>query len=62
MIMTRNLLYTAITRAKRLAVIVGEPFTVKRMVQNNYIASRNSALKHFLKEAENDYDRLFGGL
>jgi len=59
MIMTRNLLYTAITRAKKTVVLVAEDYTVKRMVENNYIAKRNSALSYFLEEAEGDYDSLF---
>lgn len=59
-IMTRNLLYTAITRAKRLVVLVGEEYAVKRMVENNYIACRNSGLKYFIDRAREDYKRLFG--
>lgn len=51
MIMTRNLLYTAITRAKKMAVIVGSAYWVKRMVDNNYIQKRYSALKDFIIEA-----------
>ncbi len=51
MIMTRNLLYTAVTRAKRLVVIVGEQYTVKRMVENDYIALRYSMMKKFLQDA-----------
>jgi exodeoxyribonuclease V alpha subunit len=35
MLMSRNLLYTAVTRAKELAVIVGIPETLRRMVRNN---------------------------
>ena len=35
MLMTRNLLYTGLTRAKNLAVIVGSPETVYNMVDNN---------------------------
>ncbi|MDE7394824.1 MAG: ATP-dependent RecD-like DNA helicase, partial [Clostridiales bacterium] len=50
-IMTRNLLYTAITRAKRAVVLVGERYTIKRMVENDYVALRYSALKKFLGEA-----------
>jgi len=60
MILTRNLLYTAITRAKKMVVIVGEDWTVKKMVDNDYIAKRNSALGHFIDKATKEYDRLFG--
>ncbi len=51
MIMTRNLLYTAITRAKKMVVLVGSDYWVKRMVENNYIQKRYSALKDFLVES-----------
>jgi len=60
MILTRNLLYTAITRAKKLVLIVGEDYTVKRMVDNDYIAKRNSALGYFIDKAAKEYDKLFG--
>ncbi len=44
MLATRNLLYTAVTRAKQLAVLVGNPQVVNAMVDNNTIEGRNSAL------------------
>lgn len=44
MLMTRNLLYTAVTRAKRLVVIVGREGCVRAMVDNNHITRRYSAL------------------
>ncbi|MBQ8111415.1 MAG: ATP-dependent RecD-like DNA helicase [Clostridia bacterium] len=44
MLMTRNLLYTAVTRAKRLAVLVGREGCVRAMVDNNHITRRYSAL------------------
>lgn len=50
MIMTRNLLYTAITRAKKMVVIVGEEECIKKMVANDYTAKRYSLLKDFLKK------------
>lgn len=60
-IMTRNLLYTAITRAKKLAVLVGEEYNIKRMVENNYVAERFSALKTFIADAESGMLKLYGG-
>lgn len=54
MIMTRNLLYTAVTRAKRLAVIVGTEETVSRTVRNNFIRKRWSMLGDFILKAESD--------
>ena len=59
-IMTRNLLYTAITRAKKMAVLVGERDDIRRMVQNNYVAERFSALDIFIADAKTDMRRLFG--
>ena len=58
-IMTRNLLYTAITRAKKMVIIVGSRFNVKRMVENDYIASRYSALKFFMTSAEREFRLLY---
>ena len=45
---TRNLLYTAITRAKKLVVLMGDKRSIKRMVDNNYIEKRYTMLKNFL--------------
>ena len=52
MILTRNLLYTAITRAKRAVVLVGDEYNVKKMVANDYIAKRYSALVYFINKAQ----------
>ncbi len=59
-IMTRNLLYTAITRAKKMAVLVGDEYHIKKMVENNYVAERFSALKVFIDNAKADMSKLFG--
>ncbi len=48
----RNLLYTAVTRAKKLIVLVGSRNTVDRMVANNSKAKRYSALKSFIMLGE----------
>lgn len=61
LICTRNLLYTAITRAKRMVVIVGDEYAVRRMVENNYIQKRYSALRDFLAEGGKELDILYGG-
>ncbi len=45
MLMSRNLLYTGITRAKKLAVITGSPEAVMRMVDNNREINRFTSLK-----------------
>ena len=58
-IMTRNLLYTAITRAKKMAVLVGDEYNIKRMVENNYVAERFSALSIFIGDAKSDMLKLY---
>lgn len=45
MLMTRNLLYTALTRARRMVIIVGRPEIVRKMVDNNRVALRYTTLK-----------------
>ena len=59
MIMTRNLLYTAITRAKNLVVIVGDEETVNKMVRNNFIQKRYSMLRELLILAREKRNLLF---
>ncbi len=44
MLLNRNLLYTAVTRAKQLVVIVGLEDTTKKMVDNNKEVQRYSSL------------------
>lgn len=44
MLLQRNLLYTAITRAKRLCVLVGQPRALDIAVRNNRVAQRNTGL------------------
>ncbi|GAB2044775.1 ATP-dependent RecD-like DNA helicase [Agathobaculum sp. TL06] len=48
-LLTRNILYTAITRARQLLVIVGSADTVAYMVENNQKGRRYSALKARLR-------------
>lgn len=49
----RNLLYTAVTRAKKMLVIVGSKEVVFKMVANDRKTLRYTGLKTFLTEAEN---------
>ncbi|HEX9133883.1 MAG TPA: ATP-dependent RecD-like DNA helicase [Ktedonobacteraceae bacterium] len=44
MLLQRNLFYTAITRAKRLCVIVGQQRALEVAVRNNRVALRNTGL------------------
>lgn len=49
MMLQRNLLYTAVTRARKLVVLVGSPRAVAIAVNNNKIADRYSALAERLR-------------
>ncbi len=49
MLMTRNLLYTAITRARETVVLVGFPEAVAKMVRNDHRALRYTGLKEKLR-------------
>src|SRR2546421_7106503 len=44
MLLQRNLLYTAITRAKRLCVVIGQPRALEVAVRNNRVSLRNTGL------------------
>lgn len=46
LLMTRNLLYTAITRAKKLVVLVGQEEVIKCYIDNDNIQKRFSGLKN----------------
>ena len=50
MLLTRNLIYTAITRAERIVIIVGDRNTFFQMINNNYQLNRNTNLYRLLKE------------
>ena len=49
MLATRNLLYTAITRAKKAVVLVGDRQVCNAMTDNNSIQKRNSGLAYRLR-------------
>lgn len=49
MLITRNLLYTGITRAKKLLVIVGIEKVIEFMIQNVDVKKRNTGLEYKLK-------------
>ena len=50
MLMNRNLLYTAVTRARRMVVIVGREAAIWQMVSNKRMQMRYSALGRRLRE------------
>ena len=54
MLMVRNLLYTAVTRAKKLVVLVGREDVIRQMVENNYVFKRYTTLRERLKTAVMD--------
>lgn len=59
LIFTRNLIYTAVTRAKKLVVLVGSKSALKRMISNTYMAKRFTLLEKFLIEENKKYKLLF---
>ena len=60
LILTRNLIYTAVTRAKKMVVLVGEKKNLRRMVSNVYTAKRFTMLSDFLITAHDKAVELFG--
>lgn len=50
MLMNRNLLYTAVTRAKKCVTIVGDEQTFYKMIQNNSQQRRYSGLRDRIVE------------
>ena len=55
-LLTRNLLYTAVTRAQTMVILVGKPELIHRMVQNNRQTKRYTGLKYILSEEKNQYE------
>ena len=49
MLLTRNLLYTALTRAKKLLVVIGGKDTIDFMVENTDTKKRNTGLEYKLR-------------
>lgn len=52
MLLTRNLLYTGVTRAKKLVILLGDKRFIKRMVDNNRSNDRNTNLSYWINEME----------
>ena len=51
MLLTRNLLYTALTRARSLVVLVGTEQVIRRMVENDHVVRRYTTLAMRLIES-----------
>lgn len=49
MLQSRNLLYTAVTRAEKMVILVGKRAVLETMVENNAHAVRCTMLKEFIK-------------
>lgn len=56
MLLTKNLLYTAVTRAKKMVVLIGTKQCIARMVKNKHITVRYTMLKYFLQEDGEPYE------
>lgn len=52
MLLTRNLFYTAVTRAKRMVILVGRAEIAEKMVRNSHIGQRYTGLKQRLLREE----------
>ena len=52
MLLTRNLLYTAVTRAQNMVILVGDEDVVKIMVDNNRQTMRHTGLCDLLREGK----------
>lgn len=56
MLLTRNLLYTGVTRAKKIVILLGSKNIIKRMVDNNTSNKRFTNLAYWIKEMEKVID------
>ena len=50
MLLTRNLLYTAITRAAKMVIVIGDKPTFCKMIDNNFQFNRNTNLEMLLRK------------
>lgn len=50
MLLTRNLLYTGVTRAKKLLILVGSKDVISFMIKNTDAKVRNTGLEYKLRE------------
>ena len=53
LLMNKNLLYTAVTRAKRMVVLIGKSSNVFYMINNKSSAVRNTMLKQLIDHTIN---------
>lgn len=50
MLLNRNLLYTGVTRAKKLVILLGEKRILKQMIDNTSSSKRHTNLTYWIKE------------
>lgn len=50
MLLTRNLLYTGITRAKKLLIVIGSEKVINFMIQNVDSKKRNTGLEFKMRQ------------
>lgn len=58
MLLTRNLLYTAITRAKRLLIVIGSKDIINFMIKNTDAKVRNTGLDYKMKLVKTGAERI----
>jgi len=58
MMLARNLLYTAITRAQRLCILISNRKAITYAVNNNRVIQRYSALNQRLRDAIHQQEHL----
>ncbi|MBQ3158121.1 MAG: ATP-binding domain-containing protein, partial [Clostridia bacterium] len=52
MLFNKNLLYTAVTRAKKMVVLIGKKGNIYHMIKNQNMVQRNTLLKRFLTQTD----------
>lgn len=52
MLLTRNLLYTAMTRAKKMLIIIGNKNVIDFMINNTDSKKRNTGLEYKLRKLQ----------
>ena len=56
LLQTRNLIYTAITRASKMVILVGDPSTFYKMIDNNTEQKRNTYLEKMIRMNSNEHN------
>lgn len=60
MLLNRNLVYTAVTRAKKMVVIIGEESVLLGAIKNTYTTKRYSLLKYLILKNKEKAETLWG--